>query len=102
MYTLRLPKYSAGAAFLVASALVATGVWVFFHTHGKNGFDRIPLFWLFAVVCAPPLSVASVVAMWRQKASAWWAGLATLLLLPQCVVWYFAVMGVLHYLGLVR
>jgi cytochrome bd-type quinol oxidase subunit 2 len=102
MHALRLPKHLAGAAFLIASTFVAVGVWVFFHTPGKNGFDSIPLFWLFAVVSAPILSLACVVVMWRQRASAWLAGFATVLLLPQAVVWFFAVMGVLHYLELVR
>jgi hypothetical protein len=81
---------------------VAVGVWVFFHTPGKNGFDSIPLYWLFAVVTAPLVSLACVIALWRQRAPAWLAGFATLLLLPQCIVWYFAVEGVLYYLGLVR
>ena len=102
MNALRLPKHLTGAAFLVASLFVAAGVWVFFHTPGKNGFDSIPLFWLFAVVTAPVLSLVCVVVMWRQRASVWLAGFATLLLLPQAVVWYFAVEGVLHYLGLLR
>jgi hypothetical protein len=77
-------------------------VWIFFHTQGKNGFDTFPLFWLFAVVCAPILSAACVVVMARQRASAWLVGVATFLLLPQCVVWYYAAMGVLGYLGLVK
>ena len=98
MHTIRLSKYSVGAAYLVASAVVAVSVWVFFHTLGKNGFDTIPLFWLFAVLSAPLLSLIFVIAMWRQKMSAWLAGFATLLLLPQAVVWCFAVVGVLHYL----
>ena len=102
MNTLRLPKHSAGAAYLVASGVVAIGVWVFFREQGKNGFDSMPVFWLFAVVSAPLLSLACVISMWRQRASAWIAGIATLFLLPQAVVCYFAVEGVLHYLGVVR
>src|SRR5450756_1329334 len=102
MQAIRLPKHSAGLAFLVASVFVAAGVWVAFHTPGKNGFDSIPLFWLMAVVCAPLFSTVCVVAMWRQRASPWLASLATLLLLPQCVVLYFAVRGVLYYLGVME
>jgi hypothetical protein len=102
MHALKLPKHSADAAFLAASALVALGGWVFFHTPGKNGFDTFPLFWLFVVVCGPLLSAACVVVMSRQRASAWMISLSTLLLLPQGVVWFYAVMGVLHYLGLVK
>jgi hypothetical protein len=99
MQALRVPKHLAGAVFVAASALVGIGVWVFFRGQGKNGFDTMPLFWLFAVLSAPPLSLACVVTMWRQRASAWLAAFATFLLLPQAVVWYFAVMGVLHYSG---
>jgi hypothetical protein len=99
MRSLRPLKHSAAAAYLVASALVAVGVWVFFHTQGKNGFDTLPLFWLFAVVSAPLLSLVCAAAMWRQKAPVWLASIATLFLLPQAIVWYFAVRAVLHYLG---
>ena len=64
--------------------------------------DAIPLFWLFVLVSAPVLSLVCVVALWRQKASAWLVALATLLLLPQCYAWYFAVIMVLYYSGVVR
>lgn len=102
MNAIKLPKYAVGITYTVASTIVAIGVWIFFHGNGKNGFDVIPLFWLFAIVSAPILSTMSVIALWHQRVSTWRAAIATLLLLPQCVVWYYAVKGVLHYLGFVN
>ena len=98
MQAFRLSIQSVCVAFLLAAALFAVGVWVAWHTPGKNGFDTIPLFWLFAVIGTPLVSLTCVVALWRQRASVWLAGFATLLLLPQSVVWYFAAKGVIHYL----
>jgi hypothetical protein len=98
MHTLRLSKHSVGAAYLLASVLFVIGVWVVWHTSGKSTIDTIPLCWLFAIVGAPLVSFACVVAMWLQRASAWLVGSATLLLLPQCFVCYYAAKVVLHYL----
>ena len=98
MHALRLSKQTVGATFLLASVFFVIGVWAVWHTSGKSTIDSVPLFWLFAVVGTPLVSLACVVAMWRQRASAWLAGIATLLLLPQCFVWYYAAKVVLHYL----
>jgi hypothetical protein len=97
MHALRLPKHFVTVTYLVASALLAAGVWAFFHTPGKNGFDTIPLFWFLVIVSAPLVCLVCVVVLWRQKASPWWAASATLLLLPQAVVWLFGVGNFISY-----
>ena len=103
MHALNLSKVPAGWLLLVSSALVAAAVWAEAHTPGKNGLDTLPLAWLFVEVCAPLLSVGCLIVLCcRAGRSPWPVLLATLLAVPQCIVWFFAVGGVLYYLGLIR
>ena len=103
MHALRLSKVPAGWILLVTSALVAGAVWAEAHTPGKNGLDTLPLGWLFVQVSAPLLSVGCLIILCcRGGRSPWLVLLATLLTAPQCIVWFFAVGGVLYYLGLIR
>jgi hypothetical protein len=103
MHSLRLSNVPAGWLLLVSSALVAAAVWAEAHTPGKNGLDTLPLAWLLVEVCAPLLSMGCLVALCcRARRSTWLIFAGTLLTVPQCIVWFFAVGGVLYYLGIIR
>jgi hypothetical protein len=81
------------------SLFVAAGVWTFyFSSTGKNGWDSVPVFWLFVLLCAPIGSWLSLVMMRRQKVSLWLSIPARLLMLPQGLVWLFAVLQFTRYL----
>jgi hypothetical protein len=103
MHAISLSRIPAGWLLLASSALVAAAVWTEAHTNGKNILDTLPLGWLFIEVCAPLLSVGCLILLCRRPSrSSWQIVLATLLTAPQCIVWFFAVGGVLYYLGLIR
>ena len=96
---MKLSTSTLGAAFFTASAMLVLALWIFVHTPGKNMFSTIPLFWLAVLVCAPIVSAASTAALWRREVRwRWLAGVATLLTLPQLLIWLFIAAGVLHYL----
>ena len=103
MNALRITKAHLGAVLAVCLVLCAVGVWVFFAGMKKNGFESLPLIWYLVLVLGPVIAFGCFVAMWRaRQGSQWWLPLGVLLLLPQLLVWYFAVGGVLHYLGWIR
>lgn len=91
-------KRSHLTAFLTLGLLLcAAGAWAFV-SHGKNGFDTLPLYWYLLFIMVPPFCFLSFVRMWRVGVgSEWWLAVGLLLLLPQLCVWLLAVAGVLHY-----
>ena len=103
MHALKLGRFPACSLLAMASALFAAGMWSVAHNEGKNVVDTIPLLWLFVLVCAPLLSVGCTAVLCCQRGRPQWlVFLATLLMVPQCVLWFFAVGAVLYYLGLIR
>ena len=103
MHSLKLSSVSAGWLLLVSSALVAAAVWAEAHTPGKNGLDTLPLASLLVEACAPLLSVGCLIALCcRARRSTRLIFLGTLLTVPQCIVWFFTMGGVLYYLGIIR
>ena len=103
MQTLRISRASLSGILLICFALCAAGVRAFWIGQGKNGFDSLPLGWYLALVLGPLVGLGCFIAMRRVSVgSDWWLWVATLLLLPQLIVWLVAVDGVLYYLGIVR
>jgi len=92
-------RFPTLAAFVVASALVVAGVWVFVSDQGKNMLSTVPLSWLLVLVCAPLVSAGCAARLFHDKGwPRWLAPLATMLAVAQLFVWAFVVLGVLHYL----
>ena len=74
-----------------------------FTGQGKNGLDVLPLFWYLVLTLVPPVSLGCFIAMWSVRCgSRKWLTVGGVLTVPQLIVWYFAMRGVLHYLGAVR
>lgn len=100
MHVYGIPSRWPAVLYFVAFASVVIGALAFLYSPGKNGFDSVPLYWLATLVTAPIVSFLCVATMWRRGAKAWVAFVCTFCLMPQLVVWYFAVRGILYYLGL--
>ncbi len=84
---------------IVSVALTFAGVWVFVNTDGKNGVDRFPLLWFAALLCAPPLSLVCTIQIWAKSTGyRIWAIAAYLLLIPQAIIWLFALLNFWNYL----
>jgi hypothetical protein len=103
MHALRVTRVHLSVMLAICFALCRAGVYAFWIGQGKNGFDSLPLVWYLVLVLGPLLSLGCFISMWRVRAgSGWWLGVGALLLIPQLFVWFVAVDGVLHYLGIVR
>lgn len=102
MNDLRITRAHLSTVQLCLLVLCAVGVWVLFTGQGKNGFDALPLFWYLVLTLIPLVSLGCFIAMWSVRfGSRNWLAVGGMLTTPQLIVWYYAMRGVLYYLGAV-
>ena len=103
MRDLRITRAHLSTVQFCLFILCAVGIWVLFTGQGKNGLDVLPLFWYLVLTLSPPGSLGCFIAMWRVRfGSRNWLAVGGMLTAPQLIVWYYAMRGVLYYLGAVR
>jgi len=102
MHDLRITRAHLSTVQFCLFILCAVGIWVLFAGQGENGFDALPLFWYLVLTLVPLVSLGCFIAMWSVRfGSRNWLALGGMLTAPQLIVWYYAMRGVLHYLGAV-
>jgi hypothetical protein len=99
MRTLSIHRVHLSVVSAVCFALCVAAVIGFAHGDGKTGVETVPLVWWLVLALCPLLSIGSFVAMFRVKeGSEWWIGVSMLLMIPQAIVGFLVLMGVLHLL----
>ena len=103
MRDLRITRAHLSTIQFCLFILCSVGVWVFFRDEGKNNFDVLPLVWYLVLTLVPLVSLGCFIAMWSVRCgSRKWLTVGGVLTVPQLIVWYYAMRGVLYYLGAVR